>query len=53
VHVNGKRVKGVRGRALRRPVRIWLPAGHSVVRILARGRSGKRFGQTRAYTRCP
>jgi hypothetical protein len=52
MRVNGKRFKRVRGRALEQPVRVKLPKGHSVVRIVARGRSGKRYSQTRDYTRC-
>jgi hypothetical protein len=50
--VNGKRVRRVRGRALRRPVTVKSPTGHAVVRIVGRARSGKRYTQTKDYTRC-
>jgi hypothetical protein len=52
VFVNGKRVKTLRGAALRRLVTVKLPKGHAVVRIVGRARSGKRYSQTRGYTRC-
>jgi hypothetical protein len=52
VYVNGKRAKRLRGRALRRPVRVRLPKGHSVIRVVVTTRSGKRVAQTRDYTRC-
>jgi hypothetical protein len=52
VYVNGKRVKRVRGKALRRKVAVRLPKGHSVVRVVVRTRSGRRIAQTRDYTRC-
>ena len=52
VQINGKRVRSLRGAALRRPVAIRLPKGHSVVRIVVRTRGGKRIAQTKDYTRC-
>jgi hypothetical protein len=52
VYVNGKRVKRVRGKALRRNVAVRLPKGHSVLRVVVRTRSGRRIAQTRDYTRC-
>jgi hypothetical protein len=52
VFINGRRVKRVRGAALRKPVKVKLPVGHSIVRIVGRARSGKRYTQTKDYTRC-
>ena len=52
VQINGRRVRSLRGAALRRPVAIRLPKGHSIVRIVVRTRSGRRVAQVRDYTRC-
>ena len=53
VSLNGKVVKRVRGKALRRKVGVRLPAGrHSVVRVVVTTRQGKKVTQTRGYTRC-
>ena len=50
--VNGRAVKRVRGNALRRPIAVRAPAGHFVLRIVVQTRAGKRFVETREYTRC-
>ena len=53
VSLNGKVVKRVRGKALRRKVGVRLPAGrHSVVRVVVKTRQGKTVTQTRGYTTC-
>ena len=53
VYLNGKKVKTVRGKALRKRVRVKLPAGRlSAVRVVVLTRQGKRVTQTRTYTRC-
>jgi hypothetical protein len=53
IYLNGKRVKRLRGKALRRPITVNLPAGrHSVVRVVVTTRKGKRITQTKEYTRC-
>jgi hypothetical protein len=40
------------GRSLRRRVRVTLPRGHSILRIVVRTGTGRRLAQTRDYTRC-
>jgi hypothetical protein len=53
LYVNGRRVKTVRGKALRKRLRVKLRAGrHSVVRVVVTTRKGKKVTQTRSYTRC-
>jgi hypothetical protein len=53
VHLNGKKVRSVRGRALRKAVVLRrLPAGQVVVRIVARTRSGRTVTSTRTYRIC-
>ena len=53
ITVNGKVVKRVRGKALRRKVGVRLPAGrHSVVRVVVATKQGKKVTQSRGYTRC-
>jgi hypothetical protein len=52
VYVNGRRVKRLRGKALRRKVSVKLPRGHSIVRVVVKTRKGKRLAQTKDYTRC-
>lgn len=53
VRVNGKRVKVVRGKRLRAPVRLrGLPKGTFKVKITLRLRGGKRLSGTRTYHTC-
>ena len=53
VTVNGKVVKRVRGKALRAPVKVKLPAGkESLVRLTTITKQGKRVTETRRYARC-
>jgi hypothetical protein len=52
VYLNGKRVKRLRDKALRRRISVTLPAGHSIVRVIVKTRKGKRLAQTKDYTRC-
>ena len=52
-YVNGKRTKTVRGRALRRPVRLLgLPSQLARVMVVVRTRSGRTYVQTRNYRSC-
>jgi hypothetical protein len=53
VRVNGKRVRVVRGKRLRAPVRLTgLPKGRFVVRITVRLRNGKKLTGRRVYHTC-
>jgi parallel beta helix pectate lyase-like protein len=53
VRVNGKKVKVVRGKRLRAPVRLrGLPKGQFKVRITIRLANGKRISGTRTYHTC-
>jgi len=50
--VNGRTARHVRGRALRRPVRLRLRPGRATVRIVARLRSGRTVTSVRSYVIC-
>jgi hypothetical protein len=52
VYVNGRRVRSLRGRHLRVPVTVRVPAGPSRVRIVARTRGGKQIVRARRYPGC-
>src|SRR4051812_6574293 len=52
VYVNGRRVKVVRGRRVRRVVLRRLPRGRFTVRIVARWSSGRRTISVRRYVGC-
>jgi hypothetical protein len=53
VRVNGKRVRVIRGRRLRAPVRLTgLPKGRFTVRITVRLRNGKKLTGKRVYHTC-
>ena len=53
VYVNGKRVRTLRGRALRKPLRLTrFGAGRLKVRVRARTRSGRNVSKTRRFSTC-
>jgi hypothetical protein len=52
VFVNGRRAKRLRGRALRRPVRVRMTKRVTRVKLVARTRSGRKVVVTRTYRRC-
>jgi hypothetical protein len=53
VYLNGRAIKRLNARALRRAVTVSLPAGrHSKVRVVVTTSRKRKFTQTRGYTRC-
>jgi hypothetical protein len=52
VRVNGKRVKTVRGKRLRKRVTVALPQGRARVKVVSKMKSGAKRKSRRTYAAC-